>query len=102
MAVITLLCCMRSRRLSACGKLMEAFDSLIDILTNTLTSESNTIGAPRSVSLAHGGLIDAVALRVIQHLKELPVNVDTEQIQAITNGDIRCNGRVGADAPAGA
>jgi hypothetical protein len=63
----------------------EAFDSFLDILTETITSESNTLGASTSVSLAHVEVIDAVALRVIQHLKELPTNVGAAQIQAITN-----------------
>jgi hypothetical protein len=49
----------------------EAFDSLIDVLTATLTSEAKNRGAGTSVSLAHSELIDAVAMRVIHRLKEL-------------------------------
>jgi len=59
----------------------EAFDSFLDILTETLRSESKNSGPATSVSLAHSELIDAVVLRVIQHLKELPMNVGTEQFR---------------------
>lgn len=47
----------------------EAFDSLLDILTDILTSEPNTLGTPTSVSPAHLELMEAVALRVIQHFE---------------------------------
>ena len=66
----------------------EAFDSFLDILTETLTSESRNFVPGTSPTLAHSELIDAVALRVIQHLNKLPMNVGTEQIQAITNGGV--------------
>ena len=49
----------------------EAFDSLIDVLIATLTSETKNFGAGTGVSLAHSELIDAVAVRVIHRLKEL-------------------------------
>jgi hypothetical protein len=49
----------------------EAFDSLIDVLIATLTSETKNFGAGTGVSLADSKLIDAVAMRVIHRLKEL-------------------------------
>lgn len=52
-------------------KIDEAFDSLIDVLMATLTSETKSFGAGTGVSLAHSELIDAVAMRVIHRLKEL-------------------------------
>jgi hypothetical protein len=52
-------------------KTEEAFDSLIGVLTGTLTSETKNTGVGTAVSLAHPELIDAVAVRVIHRLKEL-------------------------------
>ena len=49
----------------------EAFDSLIDVLMATLTSETKSFGDGTGVSLTHSELIDAVAMRVIYRLKEL-------------------------------
>src|SRR5438270_5570888 len=43
----------------------EAFDSLIDVLIATVTSETKNFGAGTGVSLTHSELIDAVAGRVI-------------------------------------
>jgi hypothetical protein len=49
----------------------EAFDSLIDMLIATLTSETKNFGAGTGVSLARAELIDAVAVHVIYRLKDL-------------------------------
>jgi len=62
----------------------ETINSLLDVLTATLASE----GKPSLVSAsssAHSELIDAVAVRVIQRLKELPMGDETKiQAAAIT------------------
>ena len=52
-------------------KIDDVFDSLIDVLVATLTSETKNLGAASGVSLQHSELIDAVAARVIHRLKEL-------------------------------
>jgi hypothetical protein len=49
----------------------EAFDSLIDVLMATLTSETKNFGTGTGVSLVQSEVIDAVAVRVIHRLKEL-------------------------------
>jgi len=49
----------------------EAWDSLIDVLTATLTSGTTNCRTGRGVSSAHSELIDAVATRVIHRLTEL-------------------------------
>jgi hypothetical protein len=54
----------------------EAFDSLLDVLTDTLAATSNNCGLANGASLAHSDLIDAVALRVIDRLNALPMNVE--------------------------
>lgn len=61
----------------------DAFDALMDVLAATLASEGNRGPA---VCVAHSELIDAVALRVIQRLKEQPV--DRRTIQATTTVDV--------------
>jgi len=62
-----------------------AFDSLLDILTAALASKGKRYGTDESVSSAHSELIDAVALRVIQRLKEFPMSGETKiQAAAIT------------------
>ena len=48
----------------------EAFDSLIDVLTATLTSETKNFEGT-GVSLADSELIDAIAVRILHRLKEL-------------------------------
>jgi Bacterial dnaA protein helix-turn-helix len=52
----------------------EAFDALIDVLTAALTSEPQNCGSGTGASLAHSKFVDAVASRVIQRLKEVPLN----------------------------
>jgi hypothetical protein len=50
----------------------ETFDALIDVLTAALTSE---VRKSRPLSrLSRCEFIDAVALRVIEHLRSLPLN----------------------------
>ena len=61
----------------------EAFDALIDVLTAALVSEGKRRPA---VSTANSEWIDAVALRVIQHLREQPMEGHT--IQAATLMDV--------------
>jgi hypothetical protein len=51
----------------------EAFDSLLDVLTATIASDGNGHGTDKIISPAHCDLIDAVASRVIQRLKENPI-----------------------------
>ena len=66
----------------------EAIDSLLDVLTATLASQG-TPSLVSATSSAHSGLIDAVALRVIQRLKELPMSDDMKiQAAAITEGSL--------------
>lgn len=49
----------------------EAFDAMLDLLTATLISEKYE--SNKLASSAHPELIDAVASRVIQRLKEMPI-----------------------------
>jgi len=63
----------------------EAFDALLDVLTAALACEGKPSGVS-ATSSAHSELIDAVALRVIQHLKELRMSDEAKiHAAAITN-----------------
>jgi Bacterial dnaA protein helix-turn-helix len=75
----------------------ETFDSLLDILTDTLAATSNNCGLATRASPAHSELIDAVALRVIDRLKELPMNGKTQEIQAALITEIQSGARAGVD-----
>jgi hypothetical protein len=50
-----------------------AFDAPLDVLPAALASEGKRYGTEKSISSTHSELIDAVASRVIQRSKEMPM-----------------------------
>ena len=86
---------MPSQRLSGCER-QEAFDSLIDALMATLTSETKSFGDGTGVSLTHSELIDTVAVRVIHRLKEL---IPERWEQAVSNSILSQLGAAELRAP---
>lgn len=68
----------------------ESFDAMLDLLTATLISEKYE--SNKLASSAHPELIDAVASRVIQRLKEMPILGKT-RIETPTIAELALNGK---------
>ena len=68
----------------------EALDTLLDVLTATLMSESNTVRAENDRSLSRSELIDAIALRVIERLKQSHINTELLRAESGTAADWQC------------